>query len=162
MPNNPNPITTDALITLYVDTSRIASGKITDPNLVYLADNQDDPETSNPETFETGLKQNSQIAWFGAVMDINSHPYDYVLITGITMKNDGIGITIRDKFNGRGKSGAGSGNTHIDGIPTSASSTKGASSTYTISFTVRHYPNNADLTNYTDSNCTIDPKLNMN
>lgn len=155
---NPNPITTDALIVVYVDTANIPAGPVTDLSHVYLGDNQKDPEKTDPRAYVTQLQQNSQIAWFGAVMDIKSNPNDYVLVTGITMTDDKIGITIRDKNGGRGKSGAGSGDTHIDAIPTAVNSPK-KMSTYTISFTVRHY--NPDGS-YVDKQCTIDPKLNMN
>jgi hypothetical protein len=164
------PATTDALIMMYVDTANIGSYYPQTPantnnvlDCVYIASNHTDSGSPSESpgapggktTFITDLKSDSQIAWVGAVQSITTWPNDYVLISGIALNNDGIGITLRCKFGGgKNPNQSGSGNTHIDGVVKNNPGGTGSITDYTITFTVCHNGNVMD-------GFQVDPKLIM-
>ena len=173
------PATTDALIMLYVDTAAIIGLDPTDTsqtNLDAIADccilssNHTDPQSptegsndpNSRRNFETDLKNNSQIAWVGAVQDIENNRNDYVLISDIVIvpSQDGIGIIKGNPLPGD-RPGRGfqpsSGRTHIDGIvrQNPPPGGNGSVTEYKLVFTVCHGQNVKD-------GYQIDPKLKMN
>lgn len=171
------PATTDALIMLYVDTATIIGLDPTDTSQANLdaiadccilssnnTDSQSPTEGSNDpnsrRNFETDLKNNSQIAWVGAVLDIGNNLNDYVLISSIVLTQDGIGIVLGNpqpgNIPGRGMQ-PGSGDTHIDGIvrQNPPPGGNGSETEYKLIFTVCHGQNVKD-------GYQIDPKLKMN
>ena len=142
------PTTTDVLVILYVDTALIVNADTQKQieNCVYLGDNQGDIDPPDITKFNTNLHGNPEIAWLGAVLNMTPGLTDYVLISGITINQDGIGIQIRPKQNG-------SGDTHVDGFVQGRNVPPGKTMDYTIDFSVYR---NGSLYNY-----HIDPKMTM-
>ncbi|SEL92703.1 hypothetical protein SAMN04488008_10727 [Maribacter orientalis] len=151
----PKPETTDVLIMLYVDTVAIQSN----PNVldcVFISSNWTDPNTptqtpTDPfgkSDFITDVHSDSQIAWVGAVMDIANNNDHYVLVSNIVLKEDQIGINVRNPL-----AGPGAGRTHMGGNVNNGA--KSGITTYTINFSV-----GSGTTIIGDY--SIDPKLKMN